>query len=156
MNSNPMISKLAVLQLGSMLVWSGSVDAHLGSDLSSVRADSIVLHGVVRTTALVEYDVHEIDAAAGLTVREFVTRGGTVFALSWAGPVPPDLQLLLGNYFGAYAAGLAALKSSGRNRSVRVELTDLIVESGGHLRAYSGRAYLPALMPAGVSIADLR
>jgi Protein of unknown function (DUF2844) len=151
-----MISRLAVLQLGSMLVWSGSVSAHLGSDLSSVQADSIVLHGVVRTTALVDYDVHEIDAAAGLTVREFVTRGGTVFALSWAGPVPPDLQLLLGNYFGAYAAGLAALKSPGRNRSVRIALADLIVESSGHLRAYSGRAYLPALMPAGVSIADLR
>jgi Protein of unknown function (DUF2844) len=151
-----MISRLAVLQLGAMLVWSGSVSAHLGSDLSSVQADSIVLHGVVRTTALVDYDVHEIDAAAGLTVREFVTRGGTVFALSWAGPVPPDLQLLLGNYFGAYAAGLAALKSPGRNRSVRIALADLIVESSGHLRAYSGRAYLPALMPAGVSIADLR
>jgi hypothetical protein len=153
--SSRMISRLVVLPLGSMLLWSGSVSADLGSALSSVQADTIALHGVVRTTTLVQYDVHEIDAAAGLTVREFVTRGGTVFALRWAGPVPPDLQLLLGRYFPAYAAGLAALKSPGLKRSVRVADADLIVESGGHLRAYTGTAYLPALMPAGVTAADL-
>jgi hypothetical protein len=38
---------------------------------------------------------------------------------------------------------------------LRVALPGLIVESGGHLRAYAGRAYLPALVPAGVPAADL-
>jgi Protein of unknown function (DUF2844) len=31
-----------------------------------------------------------------------------------------------------------------------------VVESDGHMRAFSGRAYLPALIPAGTSAADLR
>jgi hypothetical protein len=150
-----MISRLGVLQLGSLLLWSGSVSADLGSALSSLQADTIALHGVLRTTALVQYDVYQIDAAAGLTVREFVTRGGTVFALTWAGPVPPDLQLLLGRYFPAYAAGLAAQESARLHRSVRVADANLIVESAGHLRAYTGTAYLPALLPAGVTAADL-
>ncbi len=155
-DSSPVICRLAVALLGAMLAWSAPATADLGGDLSGVQADSMVLGAVVRTTGLVDYDVHEIDAAAGLTVREFVNRGGTVFALSWAGPAPPDLQLLLGRYFDTYTAGLAALKSPGLHRSVRVARAGLVVESSGHLRAYAGRAYLPALMPPGVSVADLR
>jgi hypothetical protein len=54
-----------------------------------------------------------------------------------------------------YATALAALNHPGLHRSLRVALPELIVESGGHLRAYAGRAYLPALVPAGVPAADL-
>jgi hypothetical protein len=39
---------------------------------------------------------------------------------------------------------------------VRVDLPDLFVETGGHLRAYAGRAFLPTLVPAGVAPADIR
>jgi Protein of unknown function (DUF2844) len=39
---------------------------------------------------------------------------------------------------------------------VRIATSDLVVESEGHLRAYVGRGYLPALVPAGVSIGELR
>lgn len=139
-----------------MLCWGGPVSAHLGSDVAGVQSDTLALRGVDHVTGLVRYDVHQIDAAAGISVREFVTRSGTVFAVSWTGPVPPDLQQLLGRYFPAYAAGLAALDHPGLRRSVRIALADLVVEAGGHLRAYAGRAYLPALVPAGVAVAELR
>jgi hypothetical protein len=39
---------------------------------------------------------------------------------------------------------------------VRVATAALVVESSGHLRAYSGRAYLPAEIPTGVPITDIR
>jgi len=76
--------------------------------------------------------------------------------VSWAGPVVPDLRQLLGAQFAAYSAALAARDHIGLHRAVRVATSDLVVESDGHLRAYVGRAYLPAMIPIGVSAADLR
>jgi hypothetical protein len=31
-----------------------------------------------------------------------------------------------------------------------------VVQSGGHMRAFAGRAYLPQAIPSGVDIGDLR
>jgi hypothetical protein len=139
-----------------VLSWSAPVGAHLGGDLAGVQADSRVLQGAVSTSTLADYDVQQIAAAGGQSVREYLTRGGQVFAVTWSGTAPPDLAQLLGPYFPQYAAGLAALDHPGLKRSVRVATPALIVESSGHLRAYSGRAYLPALLPAGVELAAIR
>jgi hypothetical protein len=92
----------------------------------------------------------------GVHVREFMTPDGVVFAVAWDGPVPPDLRPLLGTSFAAYARTLAALKQPGLQRSLRIASSDLVVETAGHLRAYRGRAYLPALIPDGTPAADLR
>jgi hypothetical protein len=91
-----------------------------------------------------------------MRVREFLNAAGVVFAVTWQGPVMPDLQRLLGAQFPVYAAALAAQERPGSHRSVRITTADLVVESEGHLRAYVGRGYLPALVPAGVSIGTLR
>ena len=64
------------------------------------------------------------------------------------------VEQLLGVHFTSYAAALAAVAHPGIHRSLRVESPGLIVELGGHLRAYVGRAYLAALMPAGVTAAE--
>lgn len=130
--------------------------AALGEGAASVTADAGLLQGVVDTVTLAQYDRIEITTASGLRVREYLTRDGTVFAVAWTGPVMPDLSRLLGPSFKAYSAALAALDHPGLHRSVRVASSALIVESGGHLRAYAGRAYLPARVPAGVPAADLR
>lgn len=130
--------------------------AGLGEGAGSVMADAARLQGAVDTLTLMQYDRVEITAASGLRVREYLTRDGTVFAVAWRGPVFPDLARLLGSSFKEYAAALAASAHPGLHRSVRVASSALVVESGGHLRAYAGRAYLPARVPAGVPVADLR
>lgn len=38
----------------------------------------------------------------------------------------------------------------------RVAQSDFVVEAGGRMRAYVGRAWLPGAVPPGVSIDDLR
>ena len=91
--------------------------------------------------------VHESVSAAGTRVREYVA-GGTVCAVSWQGPVQPDLRHLLGRYFERYLAGARAGMSGHGHVSLRSG--DLVVESHGHLRAFSGKAYLPQLLPPGV------
>jgi len=143
-----------LLMVGSPLC-GGSARAGLGGDMASALSDGSLLHGVVNTISLPMYAVQEITADTGLRVREYVNRDGVVFAVSWTGPVLPDLQRLLGAHYVEYTTALAALNHPGLHRSLRVALPGLIVESGGHLRAYAGRAYLPALVPAGVPAADL-
>jgi hypothetical protein len=129
--------------------------ASLGGDLASVQADAAALGGVVQANALLSYEVQQIDVPGGLSVREYVGRDGIVFALSWVGPAPPDLQQLLGGYFAAFSTGAAAQVHPGPVRSVRVLQPGLVVQWGGHLRAYTGQACVPGLLPAGVSLADL-
>ena len=145
---------LLVLAIANPLM-AGSAYAGLGGDAASALADGTELHGAVHSVSLPLYDVEEITTDTGMRVREYVNRNGVVFAVSWSGPVLPDLQRLLGTHYVEYTTALAALNHPGLRRSVRVTLPGLIVESGGHLRAYAGRARLPALIPAGVSAADL-
>jgi hypothetical protein len=148
-------SALLFLIVGLNPPWVGPARAGLGGDAASALADGSDLPGVVNSFKLPLYDIQEITADTGMRVREYVNRDGIVFAVSWTGPVLPDLQRLLGTHYVEYTTALAALNHPGLHRSLRVALPDLIVESGGHLRAYSGRARLPALVPAGVSAADL-
>jgi Protein of unknown function (DUF2844) len=145
-----------LLIAGMSLQWAGPARAGLGGDAGSVLADESEMHGVVSSTILQQYAVQEITADTGMRVREYLNRGGVVFAVSWTGPALPDLQRLLGTHYAEYTTALAALNHPGLHRSVRTTSSELVVESGGHLRAYAGRAYLRALIPAGMSLADLR
>jgi Protein of unknown function (DUF2844) len=136
--------------------WVGSAQASLGGDTASVMSDAEELHGVVQQSALGQFELREIASDNGMQVREFLNRSGVVFAVAWQGPAMPNLQKLLGAQFPAYVAALAAQGSPGLHRSVRFATPELVVELDGHLRAYVGRSYLPALVPPGVSIGELR
>jgi hypothetical protein len=145
---------IAFLSLGLPFWCADLACAALGSDAASVLADAEELRGTVQSTSLPLYDIHEITSDGAMRVREFLTREGTVFAVTWEGPVVPDLKSLLGASFASFVE--AAAKQPGTQRSLRVTLPELVVESAGHMRAYRGRAYLPLLVPPGASAADLR
>jgi hypothetical protein len=129
--------------------------AHLGGDVASVQLDSQVMHAPLRSTATQQYDLHEIASGPNVMVREYVAPSGKVFAVTWQAPVMPNLRQLLGNYFDTYVAAASATPRPGGHRHVAVVRDDLVVYSAGHVRAFHGKAYIPALLPAGVSIADL-
>lgn len=147
---------LLLLIIGTSPLHCGVARAGLGGDIAGVLTDAAQLHGAVNSASAQRFDIEEISADSGIRVREFLNQSGIVFAVSWSGPVMPDLRPLLGAHYAAYSAGLAAVNHPGLHRSVRVASADLVVESGGHLRAYTGRAYLPALIPAGITVTDLR
>ena len=131
--------------------------AALGGSADSVRADSAALRGQLRSTGLVPYDVQQIDSGS-LTVREYVTRTGQVFAVTWRGPLLPNLQQLLGSYYARFqAAAVAAHQASpGIHRQLSLVRPDLVLLSAGRMRDFHGVAYLPALVPAGVSVSELQ
>ena len=153
--SLPIVASLAVLA-ASML---SNLPAHaaLGGSADSVNADSNAMHGQLRSTGYVSYDLHQI-SSGDLVVNEYVTRSGQVFAITWHGPTPPNLQLLLGTYFGRFqSASVAAHQANpGLHRVFTLTQSDLVIRSAGRLRAFGGIAYLPALVPADVSIEQLQ
>jgi hypothetical protein len=89
----------------------------------------------------------------GTTIREYATASGQIVAYTWSGPTMPDLHKLLGARFEPFQSGAAA---SLNRHAGRVEQGDFVVESGGQMRGYIGRAWLPGALPAGVPIDDLR
>jgi hypothetical protein len=128
--------------------------AALGEPETSVQADSAELHGSIHVAEHANYRVHEIQLPSGTLVREFIGSDGTVFAVAWRGPTVPNLRQTLGRYFESYTAA-ARLNRTGRHH-LQINQSDLVVHASGHMRAFSGVAYLPPAVPGGVNIGDLR
>ncbi len=97
------------------------------------------------------YTVNEIHPAAGGVITEYVSPAGVVFGISWRTPAMPDLQELLGTYFPTFEQAAIANRSTGRRGSIAIDSVDLVLESGGRMRDYRGRAYAPGLLPANVA-----
>jgi hypothetical protein len=127
--------------------------AALGEPETSVQTDVARLSGSIKVTAHANYKLHEIQLPSGTVVREFAGSDGKVFAVAWNGPTVPNLRQTLGQYFDTYAA--AAKAQHPGHRQLQIRQSDLVVLAGGHMRAFSGLAYLPQAMPSGVSVGDL-
>lgn len=130
--------------------------AHLGGDAGSIEADRGELHAALRSIPMQQFDLHEITAPSGTLVHEYLTRQGTVFAVTWKGPLPPDLHQLFGNYYERFQTAAAAQMRPGMHRQVNVTAADLVVQSSARPRSFGGVAYIPSLLPSGVSAADLQ
>lgn len=144
-----------LLGFGMSLLCMGTASAGLGGDRASI-ADANALQGSLHGYSSPQFEMQEITTPNGVRVREFSNRDGLVFAVAWSGPVEPNLQQLLGVHFAQYLQARLSQTPPGLHRELRLALPDLVVESGGHMRAYRGRAYLPTFVPAGVSPADLK
>lgn len=125
--------------------------AALGGNMASVQTDQVHMKATLMRAATLNpnYTVHQIQTPGGVTIKEFASPGGTVFAVAWQGPVMPDLQQVLGQYFASYVTAAKA-RRSGHNH-LTISEPGLVVSSHGHMRAFSGIAYVPSLLPTGVS-----
>ena len=102
------------------------------------------------------FTVHERQLETGTLVLEYANTAGLVFAVSWRGPVLPNLSDLLGGYFSSFMWEVDQARAMGkRGGPVNVESTDLVVRSNGRMRSFVGHAYAPALIPVGVTIQDV-
>ncbi len=127
--------------------------AALGEPEASVQTDALQLHGSINVTERSGFRVHEIQLPSGTSVREFVGADGKVFAVAWRGPVPPNLRQMLGRFFEPFATAAGARRTGHSHLQVRT--ADLVVQSGGHMRAFAGRAYLPQSVPNGVDLREV-
>jgi len=131
--------------------------AELGGNASTVQADQVHMKASLKITPTDGYTVQEIRSPSGTTVREFVSAEGKVFAVAWHGPFLPDLHQILGGSFAPFVDAARAQKGrrSG-HQPVFVQQDGLIAISAGHPRDYFGKAYLPALLPQGISAEEIR
>jgi hypothetical protein len=131
--------------------------ASLGGDTTTVRADQEKMQGTLKTSGGDSYTLHEIQTSAGVAVKEYVSPSGKVFAVSWQGPMHPDLRQLLGAYFDEYTRAIQAQREQRRGHGpLLIQHAGLVVEVSGHVRAFVGKAYVPQQMPSGVHAEDLR
>ncbi|HUL63702.1 MAG TPA: DUF2844 domain-containing protein [Burkholderiaceae bacterium] len=138
-----------------LAIAAGPAGAALGGALDTVNTDEVALQAVRRVASrAAAHEVHELTLASGTVVREFVARSGTVFAVAWQGPFKPDLNQLLGAYFPRLVA--AGQMRHADHRALAVHAPDLVIESGGRMRAFAGRAYLPEMVPATLSVGEIR
>jgi Protein of unknown function (DUF2844) len=135
--------------IAALAVAAAPAGAALGEYEHSVALDQQHVGGHVREIARQGYHLQEIRAPHGTVIREYVSPAGRVFGIAWQSPVMPDLEQLLGSYYGQFQE----IVQSGKRRHgpLIVRTDEFVVESGGHARAFHGRAYVPSLMPAGVT-----
>lgn len=139
-----------------LLCYSVAAAAELGGHSSAITSEQLRIKATLRRQdiadparpASINYSVYELTSEIGTRIREYADASGIVFAVTWQGPAKPNLDMLLGRHFQAF---IAAPSQPGTGPKY-LKRPDLVVFSGGHPRAFVGRAYLPALIPAGVDI----
>jgi hypothetical protein len=131
--------------------------ASLGGDVSSVHADQATMKASIKATPGQAYTLHEIKTSMGTIVREYVSSDGRVFAVAWHGPSMPPMQQILGTYFQQFSAGVQAQHSARVRRGpLNIQEPGLVVQNSGHPRGYFGRAYVPEMLPQGVTLDQIR
>lgn len=140
----------------AILVWQAPAFAALGGDVRSVNADRSVMAGQLVSTSMQQYDLHEITTSGGTLIREYMTPQGKVFAVTWRGAFPPNLQQLFGSYYEQYQGSVDANTIVGMHRMLSIRQTDFVVQALGRMRAFHGKAYVPSLVPSGISVAALQ
>jgi hypothetical protein len=150
---------IAIMQLRwpsivALFVFALPASAELGGDPLSLPADAAARNIVRQMQRAENYNVQQTQLPTGTLVREYIAATGKVFAVAWEGPVLPDLQQILGAYFPQYIEA-ARTGQAGRG-ALSIERPELVVLSGGHMRAFFGKAYVPQLLPVGVSVGDIQ
>jgi hypothetical protein len=143
-----MMAALLCISTGAHAELGGTIPTRADSMGATAAAPQTLLNGALRLRTLTD--------AGNTTINEYATNTGQIIAYTWQGPTMPDLRTLLGRYAGSYLTGAAALAPDGNLHASRVARPDVIVESGGPMRGYAGRAWLPAALPPGVTASDFR
>jgi hypothetical protein len=134
----------------------GPVKAALGESADVVAPDQTALAAKQGSkTVRNGYTVQELGSDS-VTLREYVAPNGIIFAIAWNGLIHPDLPPLLGSYAGEYQTALRHTQRKPGSRHRKIETDQVVVEKWGHMRNLQGRAYVPALIPPGVSIDEIK
>jgi hypothetical protein len=134
-----------------------SLSASLGRNATSVQEDVAKMQGTLRTSSGNSYTLHEIQTPTGVAIKEYASHVGQVFAVTWKGPFHPDLRQLLGPYYDEYVQAVRTQRAQRAGHGpILIQHAGLVVEISGHLRSFTGRAYIPQQLPASMHVEDIR
>jgi hypothetical protein len=140
---------LFLSMLQGALAWAalGSSPSNFGNAATQTRLAARSLAASTSAEAPV-YTVSQSTLDSGTVVREYMDASGMVFAVSWKGPTLPDLRTLLGDKFTVMTSNAAKRPKAGHSQ-LAVDQSDVVIVSNGHMRAFSGQAWIPSALPAG-------
>jgi hypothetical protein len=102
----------------------------------------------------INYSIYT-NQVGGNQIKEYVSTTNVIFAVTWAGLSHPDLSIVLGSYWTEYSKSVKKEATKGNRRSSKVSTANIVVQKNGHMRQVTGKAYIPALLPSGVSANDI-
>jgi len=109
-------------------------------------------------TAVVTNDqtlsIYLFKSPSGTQIKEYVNDSHIVVAVTWQGPSLPNLRQLLGAHFQTFVD--RPIDHGSSHRSAELQTDALVVQSHGQMRNFSGRAYLPKLLPSGFNIDQIK
>lgn len=149
-NRSGLVAAVRQLLATCALLAGGACWAALGSDLSSVMSDQQAFGATSAATPIPGATLYTQSLGNGVTVRQYVDAAGFVFAVGWDGPVMPNFQRLLATHFVIYQDAVRQ-----QRRGVSLQGADLVIESGGMMRSFAGRAYLPPKVPAALDASGI-
>ena len=132
-----------------------SAHATIGEKAPSVDKDAAAL-GSVKTRSFAKRFVVDTLTSKTHTVREYLSPGGIVFAVTWKGMVHPDLSILFGERYERFKAAAENTSPQLGTAGRVVKTQDLVVELSGHMRDVEGRAYAPDLIPSKVTVEEIK
>jgi hypothetical protein len=140
-----------------LLAISNVSHAELGGNTHTIDSDSVGMKAQKKAlvSGFPSYTVHQMELPSQTIVRQYASPAGIVFAVTWQGPFKPDLRELLGRNFEKMIAYQSRSARRGHTQ-LTINEADLVVESGGRMRNFFGRAYLPAEIPPGLAMQEIK
>jgi hypothetical protein len=143
---------LLVLSCNSAQAELGAAPSTFSNKVEVRKAQSLA---VSASQAPHNYRVSESLLNTGTVVREYIGGNGVVFAVTWQGPFLPDLQNLLGKHFDTMRTEAARVPRAG-NSQLQIIRPEVSIYSGGHMRAFTGRAWILSEFPADFKQEDIQ
>lgn len=125
--------------------------ASLGDNQASVNTDASALNASVTTENNVNYTLYTLTLPSKTVVKEYVSND-KVFAVTWKGPHNPNVNQVIGNYFGR----LQDKPLFADHSSAKFVEPDFRAFVRGSIHNHHGKAFLPQYLPANVTGKDIK
>ncbi len=131
--------------------------AALGEHESSSEKDRKHFHGFRQQVNESGSYVLNIISTEANVIREYSNPNGMIFAVTWRGFSHPDLTTLLGAHWAEFNTqhNLDSNRHPQGKRILKMDTSTIKYEEGGRMGSVYGRAYIPSLVPDGVSPEEL-
>jgi hypothetical protein len=141
----------------TLFVASGSMaHAALGGEIAAMETESKALNVKPTLSPSTRYTTYEF-AQHKVTIHQFASANGKIFAVAWKGQTHPNLAALMGTHYSDFQKALAQAKKNYHGRApVEIEVDGFHLEMGGHAMSVYGRAWLINQLPPQVDTRELQ
>lgn len=152
----PFPPEFCMKRLSAGLLWAVTLASHagLGGPPADFGGNALSQRRVQQAQATGSVTYRETVLNTGTVIHEYLGDDGVVYAVTWKGPLLPDLHELLGSHYSALAQPGVPMRQG--NGHLQIRRDDLVVETRGQMGAFEGRGWLPPRVPRFLKIDRLK